>query len=425
MLERYFLKPATIDRLRASWIAEPVERYVAWLTEEGYSPRNVYRRVPIVVRFGEFARSRGAKTWQDLPEHVAHFGKFWLDEHGRSYPTAKRQQWAEDEARNPVQQMLRLILPEYRGIGRRPRVHDPFTAQAPGFFRHLREERGLKPAAIFHYAHYLRAFEGYLGGVGLKNLRDLSPAVLSGYITQTRSRGRCTGKSTLATLCSTLRVFLRYLHRERVIPRDLSNSVEGPQKYRLSDVPRSISWDEVRRMLEAVDRRTAKGRRDYAMLLLLVTYGLRGGEVAHLTLDHIDWKRERLRVPERKASHSTGYPLSTTVGAALLDYLQHGRPKTADRRVFVRVLAPQGPLTTNAISSRVAYYLRRAGINVPRAGSHTLRHTCVQRLVDAHFSFKVIGDYVGHRTPESTDIYAKVAADALREVALGNGEKIL
>jgi integrase len=178
-------------------------------------------------------------------------------------------------------------------------------------------------------------------------------------------------------------------------------------------------------MLDVVDRRTVVGKRDYAILVLLVTYGLRGREVAALTLDDIDWKRERLRVPERKAGHSTGYPLSPTVGAALLDYLQHGRPKTVERRIFMRALAPHGPLTAAAVSGRASYYLHRAGVDVPRAGSHTLRHTCVQRLVDADFPFKVIGDYVGHRTPESTDIYTKVAVDALREVALGDGEQIL
>jgi len=178
-------------------------------------------------------------------------------------------------------------------------------------------------------------------------------------------------------------------------------------------------------MLEGVDRRSAAGKRDYAILLLLVTYGLRGREVAALTLDHLDWKRERLVVPERKAGHCTGYPLSPTVGNALLDYLQHGRPQTNDRRVFFRVLAPLAPLCCGAVSSRAAYYLHKAGIQAPRLGSHTLRHTCVQRLVDADFPFKVIGDYVGHRAAESTEIYTKVATEALREVALGGGEEIL
>jgi integrase len=178
-------------------------------------------------------------------------------------------------------------------------------------------------------------------------------------------------------------------------------------------------------MLETVERRSPVGKRDYAVLLLLVTYGLRAREVAALTLDDIDWHRERLRIPERKAGHSTAFPLSTVVGDALVDYLRHGRPQTQDRRVFFRVVAPPVPLTFSAISGRASHYLRRAGIDVRRAGSHTLRHTCVQRLVDADFSLKTIGDYIGHRSPSSTEIYSKVALEKLRQVALGNGEEVV
>jgi integrase len=178
-------------------------------------------------------------------------------------------------------------------------------------------------------------------------------------------------------------------------------------------------------MLECVERRTVAGRRDYAILLLLVTYGLRGREVAALTLDDLDWKRQRLLVPERKAGHCTAYPLSTIVGNALIEYLQGGRPETSDRHVFFRTMAPVAPLTYSAVSSRASYYLHKAGINAPRLGSHTLRHTCIQRLVDAEVPFKVIGDYVGHSTPDSTQIYTKVDVEALRDVALGNGEDIL
>jgi integrase len=200
--------------------------------------------------------------------------------------------------------------------------------------------------------------------------------------------------------------------------------VGTPQIYRLDDVPRSITWDEVRRMLEAVERRTIRGRRDYAILLLLVTYGLRAHEVAKLTLDDVDWKRERLQVLARKAGHATVYPLAGVVAEAIIDYLKHGRPKTEDRHLFFRMVAPQAPITAAAVSSSVALYLYKAGIQVRRAGSHTLRHTCVQRLIDAEFPLKTIGDYVGHRSPESTRIYSKVAIASLREVAMGDGEEL-
>src|SRR3989475_3578396 len=273
-----------------------------------------------------------------------------------------------------------------------------------------------------NHSHYLHQFASYLQSIEFQDLRQLSPPVLSGFFSEF---GQHRGRGTVRGACSVLRGFVRYLYRENILAKDFSSVIEHPQTYRLSNVPRSITWDEVRRMLEAVDKRTPRGKRDHAILLLLVTYGLRAREVAALTLDDIDWRSERLRIPERKAGHSTAYPLSPIVGQAILDYLKMGRPQTTDRHIFFRTLAPQAAMTHSAVSGTAAHYLRKAGIAVSRAGSHTLRHTCVQRLVDADVSFKVIGDYVGHRVPAATRIYSKVAIESLREVACGDGEEVL
>ena len=256
----------------------------------------------------------------------------------------------------------------------------------------------------------------------MRRLAELSPAILSAFVTEA---GRELSDTSMTGLCSALRVFVRYACREGVIARDLSGAIESPRTYRLSTVPRSISWDEVRRMLEGVERRSAVGKRDYAILLLLVTYGLRAREVAALTLDDVDWERDRLLVPERKAGHCTAYPLSSVVGEALLDYLRNARPTTPQRQIFFRAMAPLVPMGWQAISNRATHYLRKAGIRVRRPGSHTLRHTCVQRLVDAQFPLKTIGDYVGHRRTSSTEVYTKVAIEPLREVAIGDGEALL
>jgi integrase/recombinase XerD len=167
------------------------------------------------------------------------------------------------------------------------------------------------------------------------------------------------------------------------------------------------------------------GKRDYAILLLLVTYGLRANEVAALTLDDINWKHDRLDIRGRKAGHSTAYPLAPIAGEALLDYLKHGRPETTERALFLGAYAPYKRLSSVAVSLRTKWYLRKAAITVSRPGSHTLRHTCVQRLVDSGLSLQTIGDFVGHRTPDATQIYAKVNIEALREVALGDGKEVL
>jgi len=422
MLEHYFLKPDTVDGIRECWLGEPIEQYVIWLGKRGYAANYIRSNVPVVRQFAGFAWAHGARALEELPEQVEPFVSHWLSQRDKGRSAERLRQFA-NEIRAPVEQLLCLILPGFKGRGRRPqKIDEPFLEQAPGFFAYLREERGLRETSVVQYRHWLRGLEAYLNRVGVKVLSELSPAVLSAFVTES---SQWLSKNTISGLCSSLRPFLRYLHREGLIARNLAACVEAPQTHRCSNLPRSISWDEVRQMLEAVDRRSAVGKRDFVILLLLVTYGLRGREVAALRLDDIDWEHERLLVPERKAGHHTAYPLSTVVGEALVDYLQHARPETCERQIFFRVSAPRLPMTWTAVANRATHYLRKAGIRVRRPGSHTLRHTCVQRLIDAEFPLKSIGDYVGHRSPSSTEVYSKVAVETLREVALGDGEALL
>jgi integrase/recombinase XerD len=421
MLEAYFVRPETVERIRASWIGSEVERYANWLADQGYGARTVWRRVPQVLGFAKYARERGAHVVADLAAHVDAYVRERVSGHRGQRKNGSTAQLAK-EVRGPVEQLLRLVVPGFKGAGRGHR-HEPFAEAAPGFFEYLVAERGLRPDSVRHYAHHLHRFEAYLGRVGIRGLHELSPTLLSAFAAERSASGLA--KTSVRDGCGVLRVFLRYAHREGLVGSDLSKTVEWPQVYRLSTIPRSISWTEVGRVLAGVDRRTACGKRDYAILLLLVTYGLRGREVAALTLDDIDWKRERLAVPERKAGHSTAFPLSKAIGEAIVDYLQHGRPKTTDRHVFFRSAAPVQPIGSAAVSARAARYLLRAGVQVPRPGSHTLRHTLVQRLVDFDFGLKEIGDFVGHRSPRSTQIYGKVAIESLRQVALGDAEEVL
>jgi site-specific recombinase XerD len=420
MLERFYVKPSTVDRIRANWLAPEIERYVEWMESQGYAGRNVFRRVPILCHFAEFARQCGAADLPAASLRIEDFALRWLADHGAHCQTEEARRKVAEDARNPVRQMLRLAL-DGRVCRDRKVKAIPFQAEVPGFLPYLREERGLTEATIYHYVHRLNGFGDYLTRVGVNSLAELSAPLLASFVLDTAPQLSRTGRRDL---CGAVRVFLRFCHRQQIIAKDLSSAVEMPQSYRLADVPRSITWDEVRRMLEAVDRRTVRGRRDYAMLLLLVTYGLRGHEVAKLTLDDVDWKRERLQIPDRKAGHCTAYPLAAVVAEALIEYLRSGRPETQDRHLFFRVLAPRTPITNGAVSASVALYLRKAGVQVRRPGAHTLRHTCVQRLIDAEFPLKTIGDYIGHRSPQSTEIYSKVAIATLREVAMGDGEQL-
>jgi site-specific recombinase XerD len=422
MLEHYYVRPVTIDRIRSSWIAPAIEKYVGWLEERRHASKTVSRRIPLLVTFGEFAKARGATELAQLPQHVELFVETWLSQRVRGRRVTEKHKKACAVVRNAVQQMLSLVVPGYVGAGRRHRPLNPFEAQAPRFISYLTEEKGLRANSLEHYRSYLGQFAAYLVRMGLKELAHLSPRVLSGFIAEYGARVSWT---SLRDACGTLRVFVRYLHREGVLAKDFSSVIEFPQSYRLSGIPRSITWDQVEQVLSGIDRRAACGKRDYAMLLLLATYGLRGCEVATLTLDDIDWGNDRLRIRERKAGNSTTYPLSSVVGTAIVDYLKNGRPTSNDRAVFLRAMAPLVPISPAAVATRAGYYIRQAGITVPRPGSHTLRHSCVQRLINANFSLKDIGGYVGHRNTRSTQIYGKVAIETLRQVALGDGEGVL
>ncbi len=421
MFEKYFVRPETADRIRSSWIAGPVERYVTWLSAQRYSQSTVKRRVPTAVAFGDFAKDHGAEELQQLPDYVESFAQAYAASHGRSRRPAVRAKIVYF-ARNIARQMLRQALPGYVGPGRSHRPANAFERQAPRFFEFLRDEKGLRPASIRQYQFHLRQFATYLERIGVRDVARVTPLMLSNFIAQYGPR---VAWSTVRNACGTLRVFLRYLHREGLIAKDLSPLVEFPQHFRHSGIPRSISWDQVERVLAGIDRRSHSGKRDFAMLGMLATYGLRACEVASLKLDDIDWRNDRIKIRERKAGNTTTYPLATAVGAALIDYIKNARPATTDRHVFFRTLAPFEPIGPAAITCRATFYIRKAGIQVPRPGSHTLRHSCVQRLVDANFSLKHIGDYVGHRNASSTQIYAKIAVERLRTVALGDGEDVL
>jgi site-specific recombinase XerD len=220
-------------------------------------------------------------------------------------------------------------------------------------------------------------------------------------------------------LTTALRSFLHYLRYRGEILHDLSGAVPTVANWSMTSIPRAIPPDLVRRLLASIDRHTALGQRDYAILLLLARLGLRGGEVARIELEDIDWNTGSIRV-RRKGGHESVLPLPTDVGAAITAYLRQGRPRNSNsRRVFLRCRAPfrgfRGPV---AIASLVQHNLARAGIEAPTNGAHQFRHGLATDMLRHGASLTEIGEVLGHRSPETTRIYTKVDLNALRPLAL-------
>jgi len=186
----------------------------------------------------------------------------------------------------------------------------------------------------------------------------------------------------------------------------------------MSSIPRAIPAEQVRQLLASIDRRTAMGCRDYAILLLLARLGLRSGEVASLELDNIDWNAGQLSV-RGKSGQRSELPLPAEVGAAIAVYLRRGRPQSTSRRVFLRAKAPiRGFQGASGVGSIVRHRLQRAGLNAPTHGAHQFRHGLATQMLRQGASLDEIGEVLGHHNPQTTTIYTKVDLDALRALAM-------
>jgi integrase len=227
----------------------------------------------------------------------------------------------------------------------------------------------------------------------------------------------CAGRArrTTEVMVAAMRGLLRFLYFDGELPRLLVDAVPSVAVWRLADVPRRLERDRVRRLLGACDRDTPQGRRDFAIVTVLVRLGVRAGAVAGLALGDIDWRAGELTAVG-KGGRSPRLPLPVDVGEAIVPYLRDGRPRrTVDGAVFVRMLAPHQALSPSGISAVVAKTAERAGLGTVHA--HRLRHTAASEMLRAGVSLEGIGQVLGHQAAATSAVYAKVDHDALRQVA--------
>ena len=220
-------------------------------------------------------------------------------------------------------------------------------------------------------------------------------------------------------LCSQTRCFLRYLGGEGHTPAGLERAVPSPPVWRLASVPRHLAWEKVRQLIDSVDTSHPTGLRDKAALLVLARLGLRTGDVRRMKLADIRWRVGELCLPKTKSCKERVLPLPHEVGAALADYVLHGRPVIAVPEVFLRHRAPQAAFeTSGGIGAIVSEHLRRTGIAAPCRGGHLLRHSLATRLVNTGVPIKTIADVLGHQSIDTSAIYTKVDTSRLAMAAL-------
>jgi site-specific recombinase XerD len=280
---------------------------------------------------------------------------------------------------------------------------------------YLRQERGLAPATIGRYWRFLRHFLVERFGEGPICLRTLAPDDISGFLLR-HARSGSPGVAKL--MVAAMRSFFRFLFRQGEIDHDLAGAVPTVPTWRHTELPRHLEADDVERVLQACDRSTSVGRRDYAILLLLARLGLRASEVIALELDDIDWRGGVLTVRGKGRYHDR-LPFPHDVGEAIAAYLRQDRPRCTTRRVFIRNRAPHRSLGhPSSISTIVYRALGRAGLQPALKGAHLLRHSLATGMLRRGASMAEIGQVLRHRVPNTTEIYAKVDIKGLRSLAL-------
>jgi integrase/recombinase XerD len=295
------------------------------------------------------------------------------------------------------------------------REHHPNHAEVAIFEKWLRQERGLSTATIQDYCRAIDHFFCRLSGKGVL-LGAVRMTDIDDVIAVEHKRGAWS-RRTIHDYAQRLRPFFQFAEARGWCRAGLAAGIMAPRFMADETVPKGLRRQDVLRLLASVPGDRPVDKRDRAILMLFVTYGLRAGEVAGLRLDDLDWESDIIRVRCPKPGRTHVWPLSPDVGDAILRYIREVRPTGLGRSLFFTSHAPIRPVGTKTLGKIVRDRLAGTGIVTGRRGTHALRHAAAQHLLDQGISMKVIGDFLGHRDPSSTAIYAKVNLAALREVA--------
>ena len=376
------------------------------LREQGYTLSSIRRQVLLAAGFSRWLKQQGVACRSITSDHPPRY----LRSRARQVRPGRGDAAA-----------LRHLLAFLRGKGVMRAEKTPARRLPPAercvqaYEKYLRDARGLATVTILNYVPFIRRFLQDRFGDGPVTLAHLGARDVGRFV-QRQARQLHLRRAKLLT--TALRSFLRYARYCGGTQRDLAAAVPVVANWSMASIPRAIAADQVRQLLASIDRRTAIGRRDYAIVLLLARLGVRSGEVVQLELEDIDWTAGQLSVRGKRGRRSE-LPLSKEVGAAIAAYLRRGRPVSPSRRVFLRAKAPirgfQGPC---GVGSVVRHALQRAGIQAPTTGAHQFRHGLATELLRHGASLSEIGEVLGHRHPQTTLLYTKVDLQALRTLAV-------
>jgi len=380
-------------------LAPFADDYRRGLADRGYTPRTAEHQLRQVGRLSVWLESNGVAVAQLSQRHVEDFLAFQRSV-GRHRATWSR----------PGLMCLVEVLEAQGALSASEpaRALTPTEAVLDAFEHYLLTERGLAAGTVRGYVGHAHRF---LDGLGEAELARVGSSAVTEAVLR---ESQAVSVSATKYFVSGLRAFLRFGFVEGLVDANLTGAALAVTGRRRSSLPRGISASDARALLESCDRRTALGRRDYALLITLLRLGLRASETARLQLDDVDWRSGEIIV-RGKGGRADRLPLPTEVGEAIAAYLRRGRPRSERRELFLRARAPFDPIASGTVASSVRRACGRAGIE--EVGPHRLRHTVACELIAAHVSLVEIAQVLRHKSLQSTALYARVDTEALRLVA--------
>ena len=398
-----------------------LEQLAQHLKDNSYSSSATKKRLAVAGRLLFYLRARGiaaeAATTSEEQRFLDYKLKGYEKRHGRPPRDLAGWRW---EHTNGIHMLMRLVQGHWPPVSAPTTRREAFHQElCDAYVQWLSAVRGLSSTTIPNRRAEAKRFLESLGERGDEgSLSTVTVADLDRYIGSRAPQLRRVSRQRLV-IC--LRGFVRYLHAQGIIKRHLASAVVSSRRYAFEGIPPALRADHVNAVLKSAEKDcSAKGLRDYAILLLLSTYGLRAGEITALQLGDIDWRKDQLHIRHSKTGGESFLPLLPLVGEAILKYLQRSRPVTSSRSVFLRARAPFHPLCAgSSLYHMVEKRLQQTGIKLKRKhGPHAFRHARAVSLLDRGLSLKSIGDVLGHRSGEATSVYLKLATSELRAVGL-------
>lgn len=383
-----------------------VQMFVEQMQAQGYAAASVKISIRLVKDFTVWLGQRRIDGQSLSAKHVTDYlNDRWLHRRRRRGDAFT------------LHTFVRLVLPDVGEISsdQEDTIATVLRVQR-NFEQYLLRERGLATASIRLYGDAVGRFLKSAFGDAEVRLDQLTATDVVRFVQADAARLHHPKRAQVMT--TALRSFLQYGRYRGDIVVDLHACVPTVANWSMVGIPKTISTSQVQSLLAGCDRQSVAGRRDYAMLLLISRLGLRAGELVDLMLDDLDWNEGAISI-RGPAQRVDRLPLPSDVGAALVDYLRHGRPSCSVRNVFIQIHAPRRALLgPSAVSCIVRRALLRAGINSPTKGAHLLRHSLATQMLGGGASLAEIAEILRHRNPQTTTIYAKVDLVSLHTLAL-------